>query len=149
MSTMSESFYHLAKEYCLFVSETEISLKTIPFLIELLMKLYMTAMHLPDLETEPSDSADYIANKLARIRFEAQITPMYWDVFDPVVDEEPICGDLYDDLSDIAMDLQRGLGEYDSGRIGNAVFEWKLGFNSHWGNHAVSAIKVLHFIMMR
>ncbi len=149
MSLLTDSFYHLAKEYCIFVNETEITPQTIPNLIELLMKLYMTAMQLPDLETETIDSADCIKNKPILIRFAKQITPMYWDVFDPVADEEPICGDLYDDLSGIAFDLQRGLGEYDSGRIGNAVFEWKLGFNSHWGNHVVSAIKVLHFIMIQ
>ncbi len=73
----------------------------------------------------------------------------YWEVFDPFEQDEPVCCDLIDDLTDIVNDLQYGILEYETGKIGNAVFEWKLSFDSHWGQHLVDALRVLHAIRTR
>ena len=36
--------------------------------------------------------------------------------------------------------------EYEAGRFGNAIFEWKFGLNSHWGQHVVDALRALHAV---
>ena len=49
----------------------------------------------------------------------------------------------------ITIDLRRGMKEYESGRYGNAIFEWKLLFNNHWGQHIVDALRALHTVRSR
>ena len=68
---------------------------------------------------------------------------VYHEVFDPYVDEPPVCGSLSDDLLDIYRDLKRGLVAYDAGQVGAAVWEWRFHFDHHWGDHAVDALRYL------
>ena len=144
----TQNFYNLAKEYCCFIAEKEITVSDVPTLIELLMNLYIMAMNLPELEPETNDSSSSDSDRLL-IHFDKQVPTLYWEVFNPYVQEEPVCGDLFDDLSDIALDVKNGMKEYEAGRIGNAVFEWKNGLNSHWGHHIVDALRALHTIRSR
>jgi hypothetical protein len=58
-------------------------------------------------------------------------------------------GDLHDDLADVWRDLRRGLDALDDGRPGDAAWEWKFGFDSHWGEHATDALRVLHRVVTR
>ena len=74
---------------------------------------------------------------------------LHWQVFDPFDNEEEdkvVCGMIFDDLNDIYRDLREGLDEYEIGEIGDAVFDWKDGARGHWGDHAVSLIKALHWL---
>ena len=139
-----EGFYALAKAYCKYITETGISADSVPSLLELLMKLYVSAQTLP--EPEPETDRPSSRGEKSEVRLGEQISPYYWTVSDPCVLEEPVCGSLTDDLSDIASDLQRGIGEYERGNMGNAAFEWCFGFRHHWGDHAVDAIRYLHSI---
>ncbi|MBP3730640.1 MAG: DUF5063 domain-containing protein [Mailhella sp.] len=68
----------------------------------------------------------------------------YWLNYDPFAENDLVCGDLYDDLMDIARDLQSGIEEYETGRRGNAVWEWRIRLDSHLGQHSVDAMRVLH-----
>lgn len=74
---------------------------------------------------------------------------VYHEVFDPYVDEPPVCGSLSDDLLDIYRDLKRGLVAYDAGQVGAAVWEWRFHFDHHWGDHAVDALRALQRACMR
>jgi hypothetical protein len=67
-----------------------------------------------------------------------------WDPFTEEGDKEPLS--LADALADIYGDLMSGLELYDSGRFEEAAFEWWIAFWSHWGRHAVDAIRVLHLL---
>jgi hypothetical protein len=111
--------------------------------MELLMQLYISAMNLPETEPETIASLSDISEAVA-IRFSDQIPTTYWEIIDPHADKDTVCGDLIDDLSDIAADLKAGMKEYEAGRFGNAVFEWKFGLNNHWGQHIVDALRALH-----
>lgn len=90
-----------------------------------------------------------LVNRLHAI-FGAQAN--YWAVFDPSepVDsgEEPIYGDLADDLADIFGDVKPGLRAWATGNnayMPSVVNGWKSPlFGSHWGVHAVSAMRALH-----
>ncbi|MDY5730901.1 MAG: DUF5063 domain-containing protein [Eubacteriales bacterium] len=145
---IARRFYKLADEYRCFVAENVVTADAVPALIEMLMTLYISAMSLPATESETNELSSDISEAVS-IRFSEQIPTMYWEIFDPYVDEEPVCGDLLDDLSDIAADLRDGMKEYEAGRFGNAIFEWKFGLNNHWGQHIVDALKALHSIRTR
>ena len=143
---MIQEFYDLANAYCCFISENELTVDGIPFLMEQLMKLYISAMSLPESASE--EDPCYITSKkdCSSIRISNQIPQFYWEVFDPFVQEDSVCGDIADDLSDIAADLQSGIREFEAGRIGSAIFEWKFGLNNHWGSHTIDVLRALHAI---
>jgi hypothetical protein len=70
----------------------------------------------------------------------------YWEVFNPLETppEEPVCGDLAEDIHDIYMDVGRGLVLFESGKVNEALWDWGYSFQIHWGEHATSAIRALH-----
>lgn len=77
----------------------------------------------------------------------------YWSArplpFDPERGEpEPTTGSLCDDLADIWKDLTAGLRAREARMTDNDVlWHWKSSFESHWGQHAVDALRVLHALM--
>ncbi|MDQ0427430.1 hypothetical protein QOZ98_000255 [Planomicrobium stackebrandtii] len=44
----------------------------------------------------------------------------------------------------IYRDIKKGLILYEQGHSMEAIWEWKFGFEVHWGEHATSAIRALH-----
>jgi hypothetical protein len=70
----------------------------------------------------------------------------YRELFDPIGDTEPCGGSLADDLADIYRDLKEVLvrNESSSARPENRIWEWQFSFNSHWGRHAIDALRVIH-----
>ena len=141
-----KEFYKLADSYCRYISLNVISMANILVLMELLMKLYISAGNLPETEPETIDSAMSVETNAIQITFNHQIPQLYWKAFDPFVCEDTVCANLTEDLSEIAKDLKTGMKEFEEGRTGNAVFEWRLGFESHWGSHLVDALRALHRI---
>lgn len=113
------------------------------------MKLYLSALNLPESLPDTIESTFSNHAPICRIRLDKQILTLYWEIFDPTVQAEPICGNLIDDLLDIAVDLRKGMTEYEAEKFGNACFEWRVGFLSHWGNHTVNALRMLHSIRNR
>jgi Domain of unknown function (DUF5063) len=63
------------------------------------------------------------------------------------LEQKPAIGDdLADDLADIYHDLKPGLrafADQDDAVMGAVLFEWQFSFQSHWGDHAVNALKLL------
>ena len=59
-----------------------------------------------------------------------------------------LCGSLADDLADIYADVKPGIRAWDSEEdsyLEGIAFGWKTPlFGSHWGVHAVSAMRALH-----
>lgn len=109
-----------------------------------LLELYKAGSELPRVEppegfdagpnsTRPDGWADFD-------KFE-----VYWEVFDPYLDEAPVAGSLSDDLLDVYFDVRRGLDLWKSkAPRAAAIWEWRFHFDSHWGNHAVDALRALH-----
>ena len=112
-------------------------------------RLYAAALELPAVEfvdhADPPDlpKADWDAmfKSFGTLPFN-----LYREVFDPAIEgtEEPVAGDVADDLADIYSDLIKGLWLLDHGHAVAAVWTWKLSFAGHWGRHAVSALRALH-----
>ena len=88
----------------------------------------------------------------------------YWEVFNPtykerngrpeqgwkITDKEPTQGWLVDDFADIYSDLKIELLKIDKigtdEAIEDALWQLKFGFNNHWGNHCINAMRALHYL---
>lgn len=106
-----------------------------------LLELYETATALPDVDP-PEGVEPPILERLSEWpSFEAFET--YWEVFDPYKLTKPVAGSLSDDLLDIYRDLQRGFALWETSKIA-AIWQWRFGFEVHWGDHAVDALRALH-----
>ena len=138
-----QSFYQLASDFCKFVQEEIQSEETLDTLISFLMRLYLSAMVLPQPDSE--EATPHIRQTMpVGIRFKTDMATCYREVFDPFEEEPPIVGDLKDDLADIVSDLQNGIEAYVSGLVGKAAFIWRFSSEFHWENHAVDAIRAVH-----
>ena len=70
---------------------------------------------------------------------------VYWFVFDPIQEKEAITQCLADDLADVYYDLRSYLSAVaDGARLEDAVWELRLAYESHWGRHLTSALRVIH-----
>lgn len=142
------TFFDMAKKYCQWAeapAEPGDALRA----LRLVASLYDVALVLP--ETSPGDVSQSeertkIETGAIYERFQQLPFRYYHDTFDPLADppEEPITGDIADDLRDIYLDLWRGVRSYQAGRRDDAVFEWQFGFGVHWGRHATGAMRALH-----
>ena len=150
MNETTEEFVALVKEYCRWAesvpnNETE-ELKTA---IRLVANLYSKVLELPKNGCGEEINESGISNeKWKKIfkRFGALPFNYYSEFFSPakVAEEDPVTGDLADDLADIYRDLKEGLELYEEGHVTEAIWEWSQRFNTHWGRHASSALHALH-----
>jgi hypothetical protein len=63
---------------------------------------------------------------------------------------EPLANSLSNDICDIYRELAPGLkdwAEADAGMRRGILWEWWLGYGSHWGDHCVCALKALHWLL--
>ena len=72
---------------------------------------------------------------------------LYSDIYNPTIvpSEQQVVGSISDDLTDIYRDVVAGLRAYKKGERAAAAWEWSFGLHSHWGTHATSAIRALHW----
>ncbi len=66
----------------------------------------------------------------------------YSFVFDPYV-PEVVEGQLSDDLTSIASDLENGLRHYRLGNVEEALWWWQFSYVASWGNLAGAALNAL------
>lgn len=111
-----------------------------------LTKLYTAALDLPAVDTKAPVERAHPEPPPMGTGFEIQY---YWNAFDPFETGGGGLGDLSDDIGDIYSDLKRGLASYEEGDTNAAIWEWRFGFEFHWGVHAVDALRVLHRLLGR
>jgi hypothetical protein len=103
----------------------------------------VAALSLPSVEptdgAKPPRSCDPPSNWQGFEEFES-----YWEVFDPYKLDQPVAGSLSDDLLDVYRDVRRGLALWESPHDAAAIWEWRFSLESHWGDHAVDALRALH-----
>lgn len=61
-----------------------------------------------------------------------------------VPSDEPVVGDIVDDLTDVYSHIACGLGLYERGQIEAAMNYWSFWFRHHWGDHVTSAVRALY-----
>ena len=114
-----------------------------------LCKLYAAALVLPTVEPENSDGLpDLPPLLLERARsnlagFNGQYYREYFDP-NPWLSDEPVMGDVGDDLLDTYKDIRAGLLLFDQGQTTEAIWHWAFLHHIHWGRHAVGAVFALH-----
>jgi Domain of unknown function (DUF5063) len=69
----------------------------------------------------------------------------YSELFDPhkIPPEEPVTGNIADDLADIYRDVVVGARLFDAGDQAGALWQWVFHLAIHWGEHATSAMRAL------
>jgi Domain of unknown function (DUF5063) len=74
---------------------------------------------------------------------------LYWEVFDPRQNTEPVRGSLADDMADIYRDLKGPLVLNDTREASavEIVWHWRFHFYCRWGKHATDALRVLHLLV--
>lgn len=112
-------------------------------LLVTLSELYTKALALPDADSKGEEPLELIVPEPV---IEFGNLDAYAMIFNPFQDKKPVIGLLSDDLSDIYIDLKRGLMLYEQEALNEAVWEWKFYFEVHWGKHITSAIHALHSI---
>jgi hypothetical protein len=73
----------------------------------------------------------------------------YWTVVDPIkpTKDDPLLGDMADDLADIYCDLRRGLDAWETAAAATRleiIWTWRFAYESHWGQHAVDALGTIY-----
>ncbi len=95
------------------------------------------AEYQPDVGPEPD--LDQMRLRLAVI---LDSVDTYSFVFDPYV-PEVVDGQLSDDLTSIATDLENGLRHYRSGNVEEALWWWQFSYVASWGNLAGATLNAL------
>lgn len=112
----------------------------------LLCELQLNVLDLPDLESESTDHS-LGRNDWLNVyeRFQHLPINFYCKVYDVFSEDEvPVGCAISDDLSDIYRDLKEGLLLYDSGKVNEAVWEWRFNYLIHWGRHLTGVQTALH-----
>ena len=145
MKRKEESFVIVAVSFCDFIEScsTYNEKKTLMKFLRILSQLYAEALVLPIVEPKEEHLVDRDF-PLPKVDFKNH--NVYTEMFNPYLDKMPVSGCLDDDILDIYRDIKSGLILYEQGKHTEAIWEWKVGFEIHWGEHATSAIRALHSI---
>ena len=123
-----------------------------------LSALYGSAADLPEVSPAtdqlPEQKADRDQYRLLQGSLAAQLGQYdaYREVFDPTdpEDPEPVQYLLSLDLVEILEDVEEGRRLVDPGvsiSPADVLWEWRFDFTSHWGRHAVTALKVVNSLL--
>jgi hypothetical protein len=150
MCEKTEQFIAAARRYCEWAeSNYRPDLKSTMQALELITELYLCGVRL----SSEVKNMEYTNARFAKIRKKFRgcrrgSLPIncYSQLFNPipVPPEKPITGTLHDDITDIYRNISRGLSLLDAGYRQHAVRKWIVNMQIHWGQHATSAIRVLH-----
>jgi hypothetical protein len=154
------TFARLADNYCNLVDSLAAH-KPAEFLAKMQVELpsvYAAGAQLPivdpgvarDADASVQSRADAWKGLFARLSEFLGSYVLYWEIFDPAKPEgdERVAVSLADDLADIYLDLKKGLDLWQTcsePQQRYAVYEWRLGWEHHWGAHAVDALRAIHW----
>ncbi|QIL80588.1 DUF5063 domain-containing protein [Diaphorobacter sp. HDW4A] len=117
--------------------------------LQQIARVYSAALDLPAVEApehfpDPEDIPKAFKQKLFK-SFGALPVNYYRVLFNTSVecDDEPVIGDVADDLTDMYCDIRDGLSMLDQGEETGAIWHWRFTFHMHWGRHATEALRAL------
>jgi Domain of unknown function (DUF5063) len=151
MASDLQAFAAEARRYCAWAVSIEEGETGAATALRRIVDLYQAALGLPAASSEdtPGDLAEFGSDEQGVVRLACARLPLqyYSEQFDPLAmpsTEDATIGDIADDIVDIFADVRKGLYYFDRGQFSDAAWEWSFGFQSHWGRHAVCAIRALH-----
>lgn len=141
-------FAHTSREFCAIVDTSPLDASaTLTALLRLLLAAHDLPSATPTFDDTSTTHAGITADTariVTNVHDSLGSAERYLVVFDPHHDDEPCSGSLADDLGDIYRDVRRGLDLFDREAPADAAWEWRFAFETHWGNHATDAVRVLH-----
>ena len=161
----TEAFQRVAQVYCTTINTCgQVPAKR--FLVDIhrqLVDVYVRIFVLPPSDAIHSDEEEVshpsnisLGVDIGALGFQALMNQLsgdrwYFEVFDPweLDDNHAVAGDLADDLWDVYNDLRAGLELWSQGMRESALWEWRFGFESHWGEHVTGAIRALYMLARR
>jgi hypothetical protein len=148
-ATYSSDFAEVARAYCSWCEAAHSEHSDLQAAYWL-SRLYSQALLLPQVGSENDDGLPELPPEAlagaARNLAAAFAGRYYREIFDPdpsLVDE-PVMGDIGDDLLDTYKDVRAGLVLFDRGETNEALWYWSFLHRIHWGRHAVGAMYALH-----
>jgi len=151
-----ERFVEVVRRYCAWVESSPAGPhEDMVTARQLFTELHLAVISLPkvDLGDDESEDEGYESRpasldgwKQARERFSHLPVEGYWDVFEPLKEDqkEPVCCSLSDDIADVYRDIKEYLPLFDKGQVEEAVWQWRFSFLIHWGQHLTGAQRALH-----
>jgi hypothetical protein len=114
-----------------------------------LAKLHAAAVDLPETDGDNEEGLPEIpAAQLAAAERNLNVYAgwYYRTVFDtdPANADEPVMGDVGDDLLDTYKDIKAGALLSNANRVEEALWHWSFMHRFHWGRHALGALVALH-----
>jgi len=142
-------FADLVFEYCAWSENKKDKESDMFYLQVLLSKLYSWGIQLPECEIKDdnfSEEEPSIRHTEVIGFFKSVPYQYYSKVFsaETVPSEQPVTGDLIDDLADIYKDLKGGLWYFEKGETVEAVFHWRTTLGFHWARHIMGAMYALY-----
>lgn len=143
------SLNEIASDFCSWVERPTEHPNAAEWLPRILAELIHAALCLPDdgladAGAEGFERADYKQVRAALPPLPFQYYREVFDALDLQATDEPVTGDLYDDLADIYRDLFEGLFIYRHVSPAEAERFWSQSFRYHWGEHATRALRALY-----
>jgi hypothetical protein len=144
MSIAIETFAENARSFCQWVESDNHDIETVRQLLLALMQgipylIVSDANYDPEQEYPQKGHDGWKSDHKRLANFPFQY---YRTVFAPcdLDKEQPVTGDVHDDLADIYGELWHGLQALNRGDGIYAVQHWRESYFYHWGHHASSAI---------
>lgn len=143
------SLKEVASEYCSWVERPSVRPDLNEWLPRILAELIHSALcisddGLADAGAEGFQGPDYKQVVAALPTLPFQYYREVFDALDLQATDEPVIGDLYDDLADIYCDLSEGLFVYEHVSAAEAERYWRQSFRYHWGEHATGALRAFY-----
>jgi len=105
------------------------------------LRLFERALLLPSVQPDTTDARDRVETESQRAILRGIVGKLahdhYWVVFEPLEPDqpEPVAGLISDDLADIWRDNKEGLLELNSESKNDALWHWRISFETHWAQH--------------
>lgn len=151
-----QDYITILEEYFLLIENCQQYSKYV-FLNEcgrLLPLIYSKTLSLPALEVTTSEiqiDESKIHRPIEDIINLLGNNDIYYEIFDPLVDEQNVTGSIADDLADIYRDLKLGYLKYSIGTeegVQDAIWEWKFSLQTHFGDHLVDVMRPIQRLIM-
>ncbi|MFT8317259.1 MAG: DUF5063 domain-containing protein [Sporolactobacillus sp.] len=148
MKDRANSFYKTAESFYKFVDSLEKcnSDSVYEDLLKKLLSVYREGLYLPQVDFD-TDIKYPKSRKILCPKIDIMKYDTYWEVFNSYHFEQPIQGSLVDDIKNIYIELKKGEYYYQRQQFSEAIWQWKFGFETHWGLHAIEAIRALHSLV--
>ena len=145
----ASSFASVANGFCTWCEGSTLGPKPEQIAASWLSRLYTAALLLPSVEAENSDGQpDLPETEVTKARgnlacFNSWYYREYFDP-DPTLNDEPVMGNVGDDLLDTYKDIKTGCVLFKQGKPNEALWYWEFLYRVHWGRHAVGALFAVH-----